>query len=175
MTEGTPLTPPTRNDVTEGMLRAGRGLGNASAMLNHACAERLGLHATDWECVGLLDEARPEALTAGRLAELTGLTTGAITGVIDRLEAKGFVRRVRDPADRRRVNVELQEGSLDAAQPILSGMIGDMIALQAEFPTEDVARFVELLDRAASILRSHALALRRERAPDRGGQASASS
>ncbi len=50
-----------------------------------------------------------------------------------------------------------------------------MIALQAEFPTEDVARFVELLDRAASILRSHALALRRERAPDRGGQASASS
>jgi DNA-binding MarR family transcriptional regulator len=80
------------------MVRAGRSLGSASSMLSHACAERLGLHATDWECVSLLDDARPEALTAGQLAELTGLTSGAITGVIDRLEVKGFAVRSRDPA-----------------------------------------------------------------------------
>jgi DNA-binding MarR family transcriptional regulator len=56
-------------------------------MLLAACADRLGLHSTDWGCVLLLNEALPEPRTAGQLAELTGLTTGAVSGVVDRLEA----------------------------------------------------------------------------------------
>ena len=92
-----PAPRPSRDQLRLALLHAGRALGNSSAMLSHACAERLGLHATDWECVNLLNEALPDALTAGRLAELTGLSTGAVTGVLDRLEADGFVRRERDP------------------------------------------------------------------------------
>ena len=70
---------------------------------NHAVAQRVGLGASDSQFVSLLNLHGP--LTPGRLAELTGLTTGTVTGVIDRLEHSGFVRRERDPADRRKVLV----------------------------------------------------------------------
>ena len=66
-----------------------------------AVAERAGISGSDMDCMDFLNlEGR---MTAGRLAELTGLTTGAITGVVDRLEKAGFVRRERDDSDRRKV------------------------------------------------------------------------
>jgi DNA-binding MarR family transcriptional regulator len=66
-------------------------------------ADELGLHITDHKCLDLIN--RFGAMPAGRLAGLTGLTTGAVTGVIDRLEEAGYVRRVEDPNDRRRTIV----------------------------------------------------------------------
>lgn len=76
----------------------------ASVVLhNHAVAQRVGLGASDSQLISLLNLHGP--LTPGRLAELTGLTTGTVTGVIDRLERGGFVRRERDTADRRKVLV----------------------------------------------------------------------
>jgi DNA-binding MarR family transcriptional regulator len=160
-----PTSPPyreglTRAAMTEALVNAGRALGHASSMFNHACAERLGLHPTDWECVTLLDDAAPGGLTAGQLAERTGRTTGAITGVIDRLEAAGFARRARDPGDRRRVVVELDRTKLGEAAPVIGGMIADMVALQAEFSEAELAAVVEVLTRAGGILRAHALAIR---------------
>jgi DNA-binding MarR family transcriptional regulator len=70
---------------------------------NFEAIEDVGLNPTDLGalCLLLLHGPAP----AGRVAELTGLTTGAVTGVIDRLEAGGFVRREVDPADRRKVIV----------------------------------------------------------------------
>ena len=70
---------------------------------NHAVAQRVGLGASDSQLISLLNVHGP--LTPGRLAELTGLTTGTVTGVIDRLERGGYVRRERDTADRRKVLV----------------------------------------------------------------------
>jgi DNA-binding MarR family transcriptional regulator len=71
------------------------------AMFAKAVADRAGISASDMDCMDFLNlEGR---MTAGRLAELTGLTTGAITGVIDRLEKAGYVRRERDESDRRKV------------------------------------------------------------------------
>ena len=70
---------------------------------NHAVAQRLGLGPSDSQLISLLNLHGP--LTPGRLAELTGLTTGTVTGVIDRLERAGFVRRERDTTDRRKVLV----------------------------------------------------------------------
>lgn len=66
-----------------------------------AVAERAGVSSSDMDCMDFLNvEGR---MTAGRLAELTGLTTGAITGVVDRMEKAGLVRRERDSEDRRKV------------------------------------------------------------------------
>lgn len=66
-----------------------------------AVAEHAGISSSDMDCMDFLNmEGR---MTAGRLAELTGLTTGAITGVVDRMEKAGFVRRERDDSDRRKV------------------------------------------------------------------------
>jgi DNA-binding MarR family transcriptional regulator len=80
------------------------GMRKASAqgtMFAKAVADCAGISSSDMDCMDFLNfEGR---ITAGRLAELTGLTTGAITGVIDRLEKAGFVRRERDESDRRKV------------------------------------------------------------------------
>jgi DNA-binding MarR family transcriptional regulator len=75
-------------------------------LFNQAVADRLGMHPTDVQCLNLLTlEARPR--TAGEIAELTGLTSGAATRLLDRLERAGYVRRARDTQDRRRVLVHL--------------------------------------------------------------------
>ena len=150
---------PDRDRLQAELVAAGRALGNSSAMLSHACAERLGIHATDWECVSLLNEALPASLTAGQLAELTGLSTGAVTGVIDRLESAGFVRRERDPADRRRVIVRLSAEKMGEVIPLFAGMLADMVALQKRYSEDDLAKFVDLLTVAGDILRRHALAI----------------
>lgn len=76
-----------------------------TSAFDEALAVRLGLNTTDLRCLEELVEE--PGLTAGRLAELSGLTSGAITGVLDRLERSGFITRRPDPADRRRVAVEL--------------------------------------------------------------------
>jgi DNA-binding MarR family transcriptional regulator len=67
-------------------------------------ADEIGLHITDHKCLDLIRQYG--AMPAGRLADLTGLTTGAVTGIIDRLEKAGYARRVNDPKDRRRTIVE---------------------------------------------------------------------
>lgn len=72
-------------------------------MHNHAVSQRVGLGGSDSQFLTLLGLHGP--LTPGRLAELTGLTTGTVTGVIDRLEKAGYVRRDRDTGDRRKVLV----------------------------------------------------------------------
>jgi DNA-binding MarR family transcriptional regulator len=81
-----------------------RDLSTATILFHQAVADRLAMNVTDHKCAGILAQSGP--ITAGELAVRTGLTTGAITGVIDRLEKAGFVRRVRDGNDRRRVIVE---------------------------------------------------------------------
>nr|WP_202501312.1 MarR family transcriptional regulator [Streptomyces sp. SID5785] len=78
----------------------------AYALFNQAVADHLGLHPTDLQCLNLLTlEATP--VTTGHIAELTGLTTGSATRLVDRLQKAGYVTRERDTADRRRVLVTL--------------------------------------------------------------------
>ncbi len=139
-------------------MRAGRALGHASAMLNHAAAERLGLNPNDWECLSMLFEHG--AVTAGRLAELTGLTTGAITGLVDRLESAGYARRRRDTCDRRRVIVELVPSAMVDVMPLLEPMLAELAELHEQYSAEQLTLVVESLSRAASVLRRHALRIR---------------
>jgi DNA-binding MarR family transcriptional regulator len=82
-----------------------RGVHNAVDTLSQIIADQLGVNRTDLRCIQMLGQFGQ--LTAGQLAEASGLTTGALTSVIDRLEKAGFARRVRDEVDRRRVYVEL--------------------------------------------------------------------
>jgi len=74
------------------------------ALFNQAVADHLGLHPTDLQCLNLLTLERGP-VTSGRIAEMTGLTTGSATRLVDRLEKAGYVVRERDAEDRRRVLV----------------------------------------------------------------------
>jgi DNA-binding MarR family transcriptional regulator len=99
--------PPERIAAVE---MAVRNLIASAILFNHQVAQRVGLGASDAQFMHLLQLHGP--LTAGRLAELSGLTTGTVTGVLDRLESAGFVHRERDPADRRKVIVKVDEERL---------------------------------------------------------------
>ena len=79
-------------------------MSTETIMFHQSVADVLGLHITDHKCIDLIRQYG--AMPAGRIAELTGLTTGAVTGIIDRLEKAGYVRRANDPKDRRRTIVE---------------------------------------------------------------------
>jgi DNA-binding MarR family transcriptional regulator len=96
--------PDRRAAILDALFAAFRTGSAQSVMFSQAAADRMGMASSDIECFDLLAVHGP--MTAGRLAELTGLTTGAITGVIDRLERSGYARRERDPNDRRRVIVQ---------------------------------------------------------------------
>jgi len=91
----------TRAALLQELENAMRKASSQGAMFAKIVADRAGISSADMDCIDFVNvEGR---MTAGRLAELTGLTTGAITGVIDRLEKAGFVRRERDDSDRRKV------------------------------------------------------------------------
>jgi DNA-binding MarR family transcriptional regulator len=94
-----------RKQSIEEVGRALRAFLGASDAFDEALGSVLGLNPTDVRCVDLLDQYG--TMTAGALADLAGLSTGAVTFLLDRLERAGFVRRVRDTQDRRRVLVEL--------------------------------------------------------------------
>ena len=93
-----------REEIIQAINEKFREMSTETIMFHQAVADKLGLHVTDHKCLDFI--YRFGAMPAGRLAELTGLTTGAITGIIDRLEKAGYVRRTNDPKDRRRTIVE---------------------------------------------------------------------
>src|SRR5919108_1448203 len=93
-----------REELIQAIIDKRREMSTKTIMFHQAVADTLGLHITDHKCLDLIH--RYGAMPAGRLAELTGLTTGAVTGTIDRLEKAGYVRRASDPKDRRRTIVE---------------------------------------------------------------------
>ena len=155
---------PHREGLVETLRRqVGRDYGNWTVAFTQAAAERLGLNAPDLGYLGAI--AQEEPLTAGRLAELTGLTTGAITGVIDRLEKAGYVRRAPDSRDRRRVIVEpVLETALRDVAPLFEPMGRDWEEWLAGYSDEQLAFVVDFLTRAIELAQRH-IARLRETAP----------
>src|SRR4051794_37239493 len=81
-----------------------RKMGTHEVAFANAAAELRGINRTDYECLHIIDAQG--STSPGRLSRLTGLSSGAISGVLDRLEDAGYIRRIVDPSDRRRVIVE---------------------------------------------------------------------
>lgn len=111
--------------------------GSTLTVLRHArIAERMGLSATDHKALELVGQAEGP-LTAGRIAELTGLSTGAVTGVMDRLEKAGLARRVRDTVDRRKVLIEIVPGAMDRYASLFESAYTNMKNLLEQFSPEE--------------------------------------
>src|SRR5512146_3345474 len=105
MSRGSEDAQESREALLGGLARALRRFTGLRASFYRTAAARTGMTVTDIEVIDILDNSGP--MTAGQLAELTGLTTGPITGMLNRLEEAGLVRRERDPEDGRRVIVRL--------------------------------------------------------------------
>jgi len=119
----------------------------ANAILySHQVAERLGLGASDAQFMTLLEVHGP--LTPGQLAELTGLRTGTVTGVLDRLEEARFIHRERDPNDRRKVIVSRNEEEIDArVNPQYAPQAEGMVAMLREYDDDQLALIADFLSR----------------------------
>ncbi len=102
-----PKTDPVINSMVARLIAAARGSQNAYDMFDEAVGRLFGNNRTDARCADIVQRFGP--MTAGELASRAGLSTGAVTTVIDRLEKAGIARRVADPKDRRKVYVELTE------------------------------------------------------------------
>jgi len=139
-----------------------------SVMLSQAAADRVGMASSDIECFDLLSLHGP--MTAGRLAELTGLTTGAITGVVDRLERAGYATRERDPHDRRRVIVRpcLERRADEAAVAAYGPVAAAMDRLLARYTDDQLELILDFFTRANAELHAHITHLRDEGRRDRG-------
>ena len=141
-----------------------RQFSTATILFHQAIADRLGMNVTDHKCADVL--ARTGPITAGELARRTGLTTGAITGVIDRLEKAGFARRAKDPHDRRRVIIEpLVERMERVIGPLFESMAAAAGDLCARYSTEELAVIRDFTMRAREMADEQTRKLREEKRP----------
>lgn len=101
-----------RSELLQKFTHLGRRLSTQTVFLHQAIAQSIGLNATDTKCVDLILSHPVGFMTAGQLSTMTGLTTGAITHILDRLEKRQIVERVRDTRDRRRIFVRVIPESL---------------------------------------------------------------
>ena len=111
---------PPASDLAETVMFAMREGSALGILYSSSVARTLGISPGDLECLDFVATHQP--VTAGALAGATGLTTGAITGVIDRLEKAGFVQRIRTDSDRRKVLVSTTEAFLDRVVPLFEPM-----------------------------------------------------
>ena len=133
--------------------------GVLEAMTRQMSAERIGINVTDLNCLNIV--ALTGSMTAGDLARATGLTTASITGVLDRLEEGGFVRRERDPHDRRRVIVKLNAGpGLREIGPTFGPLLKAWRATAAGYSDDDLRLLLEFQQRFEEIVREQLERLR---------------
>jgi DNA-binding MarR family transcriptional regulator len=140
----------TRRRLVADLNRAAREASGLGVMFGEAVAGRLGLVQTALDCLGVVAERAD--VTAGTLATATGLTTGAVTGVIDRLEQAGFARRVRDPKDRRKVYVRATPQALRQAGTFYGPMGRAIDALAARYTDKEIALLVDYFARTRDVM-----------------------
>ena len=133
-----------KKQLIQELITAFRAGGNQDSAFENLAADRLGVNNTDLHCLNAIENAG--GLTAGELATEVGLTSGAVTGVVDRLERAGFARRVPDSADRRRVKVEVTPEFYARAEQIWGPLAADWEAsLASRFTAAELTRITEFL------------------------------
>ncbi|WP_432952048.1 MarR family winged helix-turn-helix transcriptional regulator [Streptomyces sp. CA-288835] len=130
------------------------------ALFNQAVADQLKLHPTDLQCLNLLSLERGP-VTTGRVAELTGLTTGSATRLVDRLERAGYVVRQRDASDRRRVLVATVPEKAEEFGRMWRRLSGDWYALFEELGDDELALLIGHMRRTVEFTATQTARLRR--------------
>ncbi len=137
-------------DAQENFTLRMRGLGSRTVLYQQNVASSLGLYNNDFLSIDILHEKGP--ITAGELSKLTGLATGSVTALIDRLEKNGFVRRQNDPNDRRKVIIvplyEDKEEVSNTYHPLHTAMV----KLASSYTDEELELITQFLGKASAFL-----------------------
>jgi DNA-binding MarR family transcriptional regulator len=149
----------TRADLLGELAQEFRQFNGLGASFFRAAAARIGMTVTDMQVIDILESTGPS--TAGQLADLTGLTTGAITGMLNRLEEAGLVHRERDPNDGRRVIVRLARGKDEMHEigPIFASLGKAWDEMASHYDDEQIAFLLEFLKRSNAMSRQEIIRL----------------
>src|SRR5262245_9650263 len=140
----------------------GREMGARTVMFHEAVASRLGLTVTEHKCLDLLLRAG-QPLTAGQLAEHTGLTTGAITGLVDRLEKAGYVRRERSKTDRRQVLIHPLTPSNKEIMQVFQNLGREISKVNSRFSEKEQTVIQDFLSQMIEVFKEQTAKLRKEK------------
>ncbi len=136
-----------------------------TVIYHQALAVKMGLSATDLKSSAILNETGP--ITAGEMAEMIGLSTGAVTGVIDRLEQAGLVRRDRDPHDRRRVVIVPIHNSAMAQQigAMFEGLSQASVELLTQYSDQEFLVILDFIRNCTELMKAQVTKLRQVTPP----------
>jgi DNA-binding MarR family transcriptional regulator len=149
-----------RDELIEDVRRLGREHSDATVVFHGAVAARLGVHPSDHKTMGLLQQHGP--MTAGEITRRTGLAAASVTALVDRLEARGLARRVRDRADRRRTIVEPTDEGIAEIAPYFAGPRRSLGRLLDHYGDDELAVIADFLTRSTARLRDETALLSQE-------------
>jgi len=135
--------------------------GVTNDIADQVVADYLGLNRTDTRCLDMIE--RLDGVSAGRLAEESGLSTGAVTTVLDRLERAGYARRTHDPGDRRRVLVELTPEARRELEDLFAPLAEATMRQLEGYTTDEVSLVRDFLRDARRLNEAHADRVRSRR------------
>jgi DNA-binding MarR family transcriptional regulator len=141
-----------RERLLSALRDAGRAHSDATVVWHASIADAVGIHLTDYKTMSLLQRQGP--MSAGAIAETTGLTTASVAALLNRLERRGFVRRGPDPTDRRRVIVEITPEGIDTFTPFFQDPELAQHKLFAPYTTEELRVIHDFLLRSTERLRN---------------------
>ena len=150
----------SRSELLAKLWELGRTMSTQTVFLHQAIAQSVGLNATDTKCMDLILQAHSEnesrgnkgrGITAGRLSDMTGLTTGAVTHILDRLEKRKFIKRVRDTEDRRKVLIQPRLETLKPLIPKYEAIGKAYMALVEQYGDEDLRLICEYLEKTSEM------------------------
>jgi DNA-binding MarR family transcriptional regulator len=146
--DGERAQPGRRAELLEELALAGRAMSAATVMFHTTVAARQGLSATEEKALDLLERFGP--LTAGELSKRSGLAPASVTGLINRLERKGFARRIAHPSDRRSILVEVDADRVYAGMaPLFADWVGSLEELYAGYSDEQLELILHFLTEVA--------------------------
>jgi DNA-binding MarR family transcriptional regulator len=137
--------------LLDALAEAGRAHSDATVLFHAAVAERLGLNPTDHKVMSILERQGP--LSAGDIAQRSGLATASVTALVDRLEQRGLARRHPDPGDRRRVLVEATAEGVARLEPYVAARRDSLTRLYATYTVDELALTLDPLQRSTERLR----------------------
>ena len=147
-----------RAELLAALEREMREASALGVMFSQSVAGRLGITSTDLECLDMIGLAG--VMTAGQLAAATGMTTGAVTGILDRLETAGFARRERDPNDRRKVLVRVEPAVETQIGPYYQSLAAAMAELLTRYTDAELTLVHDFMVRSHAVMANELATLR---------------
>ena len=150
---------PNRQELMDALAAAVRAYQRSTDALDDTVADRLGVNRTDLRCLDWLFDG---PLSVGQLAEATGLSSAATTALLDRLEKKGFVRRVRTATDRRKVVVEMTDEGQGLASQLYGPLAARGAAMLERYSDAELSLLRDYLIAARELTDTHCVRLREQ-------------